>query len=109
MTREEACNWLRNLRAEIKKRQDTCAKWRDETDDENIKICADGSLAAFIECKLTLDKIPTIDIVKCEDCKYNLNNDRLFADPDPIMTYAWCNTEAFQENDFCSKGKRSEE
>lgn len=96
-------------RAEIKKRQDACAKWRDETDDEDIKIRADGSLAAFIECKLTLDKMPTIDasgIVKCKDCKYNLKNDRLFADPDPIMTYAWCNTEAFQENDFCSKGKR---
>ena len=41
--------------------------------------------------------------------KYNLNNARQYDDPDPIMTYAWCNTEAFQENDFCSKGKRREE
>lgn len=47
-------------------------------------------------------------LVRCKDCKYNLSNERQYDDPDPIMTYAWCNTEAFQENDFCSKGKRRE-
>lgn len=44
-------------------------------------------------------------LVRCKDCKYNLSNARQYDDPDPIMTYAWCNTEGFQENDFCSKGK----
>lgn len=63
-------------------------------------------------CINTIRDLPSADavpVVRCKDCKYNLNNDRLFADPDPIMTYAWCNTEAFQENDFCSKGKRKED
>lgn len=58
-----------------------------------------------------LEALPSAqpEIIRCKDCKYNLNNARLFADPDPILTYAWCNTGAFQENDFCSKGKRREE
>lgn len=59
----------------------------------------------FERCLESATSIDSVPVVRCKDCKYNLNNDRLYADPDPIMTYAWCNTEAFQENDFCSKGK----
>ena len=61
---------------------------------------------------IDIEHAPTVDavpVVRCKYCKYNINNARLFDDPDPILTYAWCNTEAFQENDFCSKGKRKEE
>lgn len=72
---------------------------------ENSPLYIRG-IRAMIESAPAIDAVP---VVRCKDCKYNLNNDRLFADPDPILTYAWCNTEAFQENDFCSKGKRKEE
>ncbi len=58
---------------------------------------------------LNLPSIDAVPVIRCKYCKYNINNARLFDDPDPILTYAWCNTEAFQENDFCSKGKRKEE
>ena len=46
---------------EMKDRQNECSKWRDETDEADIKIRADGALSAFIECKLTLDKMPTFE------------------------------------------------
>lgn len=49
------------------------------------------------------------EIVYCKDCKYNVNNPVPFYDDDPIMTYAWCNTVCFDENGFCSCGKRIEE
>ena len=49
------------------------------------------------------------EIVYCKECKYNINNPVPFYDDDPIMTYAWCNTECFDENGFCSCGKRIEE
>lgn len=51
----------------------------------------------------TVDAVP---VVRCKDCKYNVNNPVPFYDDDPILTYAWCNTECFDENGFCSCGKR---
>lgn len=46
---------------EMRNRQNECGKWRNETEDEDLKIRADATLSAFIECKLTLDKMPTIE------------------------------------------------
>lgn len=59
-------------------------------------------------CNL-IKRVPTVDavpVVRCKDCKYNANNPVPFYDDDPILTYAWCNTECFDENGFCSCGKR---
>lgn len=53
-------------KAEMKQRQDACAEWRDEAKaccDTELFVRADGALSAFIEAKLTLDKMPTIDAV----------------------------------------------
>lgn len=48
------------LEKEMKSRQDACAEWRDTANDDD-KIRADAVLSAFIEFKLTLDKMPTIE------------------------------------------------
>lgn len=45
------------------------------------------------------------EIVHCENCRYNPDNPRLFYDDDPVETYAWCKTEYFGEQGFCSCGK----
>ena len=52
-------------RAEIKKRQDACAEWRDDIKDgggygTELYYRADSFLGAMCEAKLTLDKMPTI-------------------------------------------------
>lgn len=49
------------LVAEMKKRQDKVAEWRDRARSENIRIRADGVLGAFIEFKQTIDKMPTVE------------------------------------------------
>ena len=45
---------------EMKDKQDSCVKWRSETEDDDIKNHAQGALTAFIECKLTIDNMPII-------------------------------------------------
>ncbi len=52
-------------RAEMKKRQDACAEWRDEIKSgggygTELFYRAEGFLGAMCEAKLTLDKMPTI-------------------------------------------------
>lgn len=52
-------------RAEMKKRQDACAEWRDDIKDgggygTELYYRADSFLGAMCEAKLTLDKMPTI-------------------------------------------------
>ena len=51
--------------AEMKKRQDACAEWRDDIKSgggygTELYYRADSFLGAMCETKLTLDKIPTI-------------------------------------------------
>ena len=63
-------------KAKMKEKQDECAKWRDEAKarpEDDVHYTANGVLSAFIEAKLTLDKMPTIDaveVVRCKDCEY---------------------------------------
>lgn len=61
------------------------------------------SFRNFIKAQPAVDAIP---VIRCKECKYNINNPVSYYDDDPIMTYAWCNTECFDENGFCSCGKR---
>ena len=51
-------------KAEMKTRQDACAEWLDEAKadgNEEQYVRAEQALATFIEAKLTLDKMPTIE------------------------------------------------
>ena len=55
-----------------------------------------------------INDLPSIDaqeIVRCKNCKYNPDNPRPFYDDDPVETYAWCKTEHFGDQGFCSCGK----
>ena len=61
-------------RAEMKKRQDACAEWRDDIKDgggygTELYYRADSFLGAMCEAKLTLDKMPTIIPADKEDGK----------------------------------------
>ena len=59
--------------SEMKERQDSCEKWMDEAEDDEVYFRAIGAFGALSETKLTLDKMPTIDaveIVRCKDCIY---------------------------------------
>lgn len=52
-------------RAEMKKRQDACAEWRDDIKngggfETELYYRADSFLGAMCEAKLTLDKMPTV-------------------------------------------------
>lgn len=60
------------------------------------------------DVKAELEDAPTIDaqeIVRCKNCRYNPDNPRPFYDDDPVETYAWCKTEYFGDQGFCSCGK----
>lgn len=91
-------------KAEMKQRQDACAEWRDEAKarcDTELYIRADGALATFVEAKLTLDKMPTVDavpVVRCRDC--------IHADE-----YGHCEMQMFwgTRDDYCSRGQRRED
>lgn len=60
---------------EMKKRQKACLRWKENAvldGDEETRLRADGALATFVEAKLILNKVPTIDavpVVRCRECK----------------------------------------
>ena len=54
--------------------------------------------------KLDLHLAPSVDIVKCVDCKYNPLVPRLYYDNDLINHYSWCEKFA-SERKFCPYGK----
>lgn len=93
-------------RAEMKIRQDACAEWRDEAKaccDTELYVRADGALATFVEAKMTLDKMPTIDavpVVLCGECVH-CNYDTLYGE-------RWCDGRRVKPDHFCSRGKRKE-
>lgn len=50
----------------MKQRQESAYQWYSDAkvkEDEEIMVRADSAMAAFIECKLTIDKQPTADVV----------------------------------------------
>lgn len=49
--------------AEMKKRQDACKKWMENSTDE-VHLRACGAYPVFCETKLLLDQMPTIDAVE---------------------------------------------
>lgn len=60
---------------------------------------------AAINAIKNLQSIDAQEIVRCKNCKYNPDNSRPFYDDDPVETYAWCKTEYFDEQGFCSCAK----
>lgn len=62
--------------AEMKERQYKCIEWRDESKakgDAELFARADQALATFVEARLTMEKMPTVDAVcvtRCRDCEY---------------------------------------
>lgn len=43
---------------EMKARRDAAKKWYDEADEDSIRTRADSAVMSFIECILTLQKLP---------------------------------------------------
>ena len=75
--------------------------------ETNIRM--DSAYAAFIECALTLDKMPTIDavqVVRCKDCQYT--DEPIYEKDDHDH---WCREHSLYvyENDYCSYGERSDD
>ena len=62
--------------AEMKTRQDACKEMLDAAEEDGNDEVYDRMNCAFgifVEAKLTLDAMPTIDAVpvRCKDCKYD--------------------------------------
>ena len=49
---------------ELQTRLDNAYKWHMHTLDEDIKICSEQAIATFIECILTLKKLPSADYIE---------------------------------------------
>ena len=89
--------------AEMKTRQDACreliyaaeAECNEEMYDRNS-----AKFGVFVEAKLTLDAMPTIDavpVVRCKDCIKN-----------PKRSWVYCpmtGSNTRKDDDFCSYGK----
>lgn len=87
---------------EMKKRQDSAHKWYVEAHakaDEETMVYADSAMAAFIECRLTIESQPTADVApvvhgiwkrispakiyECSECGKNVMTD-------DIEAYTFC-------------------
>ena len=74
---------------EMKIRRHSAYEWyvtAKSKDDEEIMIRADSALASFIECILTIKKLPSVEaveVVRCKDCIYH--------EPGTEELDAWCN------------------
>ena len=57
---------------EMKARRDSAKEWYDNADEDSIRIRADSAMASFIECILTLQKLPSAQPERrwetCFDC-----------------------------------------
>lgn len=66
--------------AEMKTRQDACLELMNaarEMDNEEMYGQKSAAFSVFVEAKLTLDAMPTVDavpVVRCGECKYHWKN-----------------------------------
>lgn len=66
--------------AEMKTRQDACLELMNaarEMDNEEMYGQKSAAFSVFVEAKLTLDAMPTVDavqVVRCGECKYFVKN-----------------------------------
>lgn len=60
---------------EMKARRDSAKEWYDNADEDSIRIRADSAMASFIECILTLQKLPSAQpdnkVHLCDSCRYS--------------------------------------
>ena len=92
---------------EMKIRRHSAYEWyvtAKSKDDEEIMIRADSALASFIECILTIKKLPSADaveVVRCEDC--------MLCQYDAIFKQYWCIGKPVKADDYCSMGVRKKD
>lgn len=88
----------------MKVRQDACKKLidaADEIDEEKYdRLC--GQFTVFVEAKLTLDAMPTVDavpVVRCGECINGIM--------DELYNEKYCNGEFHALDWFCADGERA--
>ena len=97
--------------AEMKTRQDACLELMNaarEMDNEEMYGQKSAAFSVFVEAKLTLDAMPTVDavpVVRCGECKH-------FIEPDEEpqnggKKYVWCKYWRVwkPEDGFCDVGR----
>ena len=96
--------------AEMKTRQDACLELMNaarEMDNEKMYGQKSAAFSVFVEAKLTLDAMPTVDavpVVRCCECKHR------YVDGDNVR-YNVCelNHNKVQSDDwFCADGERKD-
>ena len=68
------------------------------------KISEPGLFRGLESAMAQVKKAPTVEVVRCKDCKY-------FVDGDTCFNNQWWNDDFFtyvKEDDFCSYGERRE-
>ena len=90
---------LDKLAKKLKDRQDAAIKWRqraEESGNDKAMDRSDQAILTFAEIKLTLDKMPKVDIVRCRECCHYENGCEI---------HDW----GSRPNDYCSFGDRKEQ
>ena len=95
--------------AEMKTRQDACLELMNaarEMDNEEMYGQKSAAFSVFVEAKLTLDAMPTVDavpVVRCQNCKH-------YCGEDTYTNHRICkmwNEEVFA-NGYCYYGERKD-
>lgn len=102
--------------AAMKERQDAVAAWRDDIKagggvNTELWYRAEQALATFVEAKLTLDKIPTVDavpVVRCGECLF-WNRDHISCEGLARCATGESGVRYRNKYDFCSRGERKEQ
>lgn len=96
--------------AEMKTRQDACLELMNaarEMDNEEMYGQKSVAFSVFVEAKLTLDAMPTVDavpVVRCSECKHNIG-EKVWLDGE--MTIDCDNGMGYPPpNWFCADGER---
>ena len=103
--------------AEMKTRQDACLELMNaarEMDNEEMYGQKSAAFSVFVEAKLTLDAMPTVDavpVVLCEKCRHGIKNHGI-SDGWVLCTkpYVTDTVGAMMHRDdwFCADGERKE-
>ena len=94
--------------AEMKTRQDACLELMNaarEMDNEKMYGQKSAAFSVFVEAKLTLDAMPTVDavpVVRCRDCQW------FDANGDYYDAYCDKNGISVEEDFFCADGERKD-
>lgn len=95
--------------AEMKTRQDACLELMNaarEMDNEEMYGQKSAAFSVFVEAKLTLDAMPTVDavpVVRCRECRW-------WSKDEPDDEYGYCYNGKIiggtKENWYCADGER---